>query len=70
MMWVASQTRSDISYKTCVMSNTGKHPKVKMLQEANKALSKLKAKICGIEFPNLGNPKKNQNLSIFRCYIC
>ena len=40
------------------MSNTGKHPKVKMLQEANKVLSKLKAKTCGITFPNLGNPKK------------
>ena len=47
------------------MSNTGKHPKVKMLQEANKVLSKLKAKTCGIIFPNLGNPKKNKDLSIF-----
>lgn len=25
MMWVASQTRLDISYEMCAMSNTGKH---------------------------------------------
>ena len=42
MMWVKSHTRPDVSYETCVMSNTGKHPSVKMLHDANKALIKLK----------------------------
>ena len=44
MMWVVSQTRPDLSFETCVMSNTDKHPSVKMLHEANKAVFKLKSK--------------------------
>ena len=28
MLWVSSQTRPDISYETCLMSNTGKHPTI------------------------------------------
>ena len=36
MIWAASQTRPDISYETCVMSNTGKRPTAKMIKEANK----------------------------------
>lgn len=39
------------------MSNTGKHPTLKMLQEANKASTKLKSKQAALKFPNLGNPK-------------
>ena len=58
MMWVASQTRPDLSFETCVMSNTGKHPSVKMIHEANKAVSKLKSKNLSLCFPNLGDPSK------------
>jgi transposase InsO family protein len=55
MMWVTSQTRPDISFETCTMSNTGKHPTVKMLHDANKGVSKLKSKSVTLKFPNLGN---------------
>lgn len=37
------------------MSNTGKHPAVKMLHDANKALSKLKSKKSALKSPNMGN---------------
>lgn len=37
------------------MSNTGKHPAVKMLHDTNKALSKLKSKKSALKSPNLGN---------------
>ena len=57
MMWVASHTRPDISYKTCVMSNIGKQPSVKMLHDANKALTKLKSTKVSIKIPDLGTPK-------------
>ena len=58
MMWVASQTRPDVSFETCVMSNTGKHPTVKMVHEANKALSKLKSQNVSLLFPDLGDPRR------------
>lgn len=57
MMWVASQTRPDVSFETCAMSNTGKSPTVKMLFEANKAVTKLNSKKVEIKFPNLGSPR-------------
>ena len=57
MMWVTSHTRPDVSYETCVMSNTGKHPSVKMLHDANKALTKLKSKKVNLRFPMLGRPE-------------
>ena len=44
MMWVTSQTCPDLSFESCIMSNAGKHPTVKIIQEANKAVRKLKAK--------------------------
>ena len=57
MNWVASQTRPDVSYDVCRISNIGKHPKVKMLIEANKSLTKLKSKDITISFSNIGNPE-------------
>ena len=42
MLWVTSQTRPDLSFETCRMSNIGKDPKVNILNVTNKALSKLK----------------------------
>ena len=56
MNWVASQTRPNVSYVVCQISNIGKHPKVKMLIEANKSLTKLKSKDITISFSNIGNP--------------
>ena len=62
MMWVTNQTRPDMAFETCVMSNQGKNPTVKKIIEANKAVKKLKNtnNIC-IKFPSLGNPA---NISI------
>ena len=57
MVWVSSYTRPDLSFETCVMSNMGKHPTVKMVNEANKAVKKLKSKSVSISFPNLGKPE-------------
>lgn len=46
--------------------DTGRYPIVKTLQEANKAVSKLKAKKIALKFPNVGDPKiKKMSLSIF-----
>ena len=58
MLWVTSQTRPDLSYETCVISNVGKHPKVSLLFEANKALSKLKKDRVTLKFPCLGDSTK------------
>ena len=58
MIWAASQTRPDVSYETCVMSNQGKHPTVKMIGAANKAVAKLKKKSVSIRFKNIGKPQQ------------
>ena len=42
------------------MSNMGKNPTVKMPQEANKALLKLRSLPVKLKFSNLGNPHKLQ----------
>ena len=47
-----------------MMSNTGKHPKVNMLLEANKALSKLKKDRVKLKFPSLGDYRK-LSVSVF-----
>ena len=54
MLWASTQTRPDVSFETCVMSNMGKHPTVKKLHEANKALTKLKSRVVNMKFPHLG----------------
>ena len=45
------------------MSNAGKHPTVKTIHEANKAVRKLKSKRVDLKFPNLGNPSKLKVIS-------
>ena len=40
--WAASQTRPDLSYDVCAMSNIGKFPKLKLVKDANRALKKIK----------------------------
>ena len=57
MMWVASHTRPDISFETCVMSNIGKKPLGKILHGANKALTKLKSRKVSLKIPCLGAPE-------------
>ena len=58
MLWVSSQTRPDLSYETCMMSNVGKHPTIKKVVSANKALRQLKSKDVSLKFSNLGDPKR------------
>ena len=64
MLWVSSQTRPDCSFETCMMSNTGKQPRVAMMLQANKALSKLKKDRVQLKFPSLGDYRK-LSVSVF-----
>ena len=57
MIWASSQTRPDVAYEVCQMSNTGKNPTVRMISEANRAVSKLKKKNVSITFKKLGSPE-------------
>ena len=50
MLWVTNHTRPDLSYESCVMSNSGKNPTVRKLLEANKAVGKLKKDNLSIKF--------------------
>lgn len=52
MIWTTPQTRPDVSFNVCRMSNIGKHPKVKMLFEANKSI-KVKNLRGSVSFPEL-----------------
>ena len=54
MIWVTSQTRPDVAFETCVMSN-GENPTVRKALEANKALSKMKSDRVRLLFPQLGD---------------
>ena len=56
MIWATSQTRPDVAYETCKMSNTGKRPTINMILEANRAVNKLKKKSVSVVFKNLGCP--------------
>ena len=56
MIWAASQTRPDVAYETCQMANTGKNPTVRMLVDANRAVSKLKKNNVSITFKKIGAP--------------
>ena len=58
MNWVTSQTRPDMCYETCVMSNAGKQSPKKLLSDANKAVKKLKSNSVKVKFPYLGRPEK------------
>jgi hypothetical protein len=63
MNWVASQTRPDLSYDVCVISNIGKQPNIKLLKTANRALKKLKNQSVALSYPPLGNPLKFEVLA-------
>ena len=57
MIWATSQTRPDVAYEACQIANTGKTPTVKMILEANRAVSKMKKKDVSLIFKKLGNPE-------------
>ena len=58
MIWITSQTRPDLAFDTCMMSNTGKSPTVNKIVEANKAVRKLKnnSNVC-VNIPDIGAMK-------------
>ena len=59
MLWVTSQTRPDMAYETCIMSNSGKTPTVRKIIDANKAVRKIKSSSeVGVKFPNIGKMDK------------
>jgi hypothetical protein len=59
MLWVTSQTRPDSAFETCMMSNAGKSPTVRMIKEANKAVRKMKnSNEVKITIPSVGKFEK------------
>ena len=56
-MWASTQTRPDISFDACVVSNYGKEPTIRHIIAANKAIRKLKSTTSKLVFPNLGKPE-------------
>ena len=56
LLWVSTQTRPDIAYDVCKISNPGKQPQVKSLIFANKTVRKLKSTEGYLVFPKLGKP--------------
>ena len=57
LLWVTTQTRPDVSYDSCWVSNYGKNPTNRSLVEASKAVKKLQMSKTGLVFPPLGDPK-------------
>ena len=58
LLWAATQTRPDIAYDACVVSNNGKEATVRNILAANKAIKKLKSGSTRLKFPKLGDPEK------------
>ena len=56
LLWTTSQTRPDLAFQSCNISNYGAAATVKSLNEANKAIRKLKHDDMKICFPALGRP--------------
>ena len=57
LLWASTQTRPDISFDACVVSNYGKEPTIRHIIAANKAIRKLKSTTSKLVFPNLGKPE-------------
>ena len=53
MNWVVTQTRPDVSFEVCAMSNTGKAPQIKLIKQANRALRKMKNNDLTLHFPSI-----------------
>ena len=57
MLWVTNQTRPDMAFETCLMSNMGKQPTVRKIVDANKAVKKMKnSNDVKIKIHALGSP--------------
>ena len=58
LLWASSQTRPDVSFDACVVSNYGKEPTVRNLLMANKAIRKLKGNTSKLVYTDLGEPER------------
>ena len=58
LLWMTSQTRPDVSFQRCMLSNYGKNATVRSLLEANKAIKTLKSVEVKLMFPGLGQPEQ------------
>ena len=58
LLWMTSQTRPDVSFQGCMLSNYGKNATVRSLLEANKAIKTLKSVEVKLMFPGLGQPEQ------------
>ena len=54
LQWTTNNTRVDMAYETCAVSNAGKSPTLRHIFEANKAIKKMQSSKVMIKFPNLG----------------
>ena len=63
LLWATSQTRPDVAYESCVLSNSGKDATVQNLLDANCAVRHLKAADLKIQYPGLGNVNNIQILA-------
>ena len=57
LLWASTQTRPDVSFDACIVSNYGKTPTIRNVIAANKAVKKLKSTSVKLAFPDLGNPE-------------
>ena len=55
LLWATSQTRPDVSYESCSVSNSQKKPTVQSLVDANRAVRHLKSYDLKMRYPALGN---------------
>lgn len=53
--WVSGQSRPDVAFDSCQISNYGKHPTVQNLKEINKAIRKIKSKEVKITLTRVEN---------------
>ena len=61
LLWASSQTRPDIAFETCQLSNSGPDATVRAFLSANKAIRKARNCSFSLIFPPLGEP---QNLKV------
>ena len=53
--WVVGQTRPDMAFENCQLSNYGRKPTYRYLRDANKALRKMKRNQVQLKFPKIEN---------------
>ena len=57
LLWAVSQTRPDMAFQGCQISNSGNNATVKTLIDTNKTIRKMRTEQMEIRYPPLGQPK-------------